>query len=95
MEIYSKLEEPDGLDGIMKLRQGTTKLEDQRLAAERNGSWTEACSLYELDISRNDMNRVNSNLILNQGAPTGGRSSQTATSTAFCRWAIGRVWPTR
>jgi serine/threonine-protein kinase ATR len=68
MEIYSKLEEPDGLDGIMKLRQGTTKLEDQRLAAERNGSWTEACSLYELDISRNDMNRVNSNLILNQGA---------------------------
>ena len=52
MEIYSKLEEPDGIDGIMKLRQGTTKLEDQRLAAERNGSWTEACSLYELDISR-------------------------------------------
>ena len=57
MEIYSKLEEPDGLDGIMKLRQGTTKLEDQRLAAERNGSWTEACSLYELDISRNDQGR--------------------------------------
>ena len=52
MDIYSKLEEPDGLDGIMKLRRGTTKLEDQRLAAERNGSWTEACSLYELDISR-------------------------------------------
>lgn len=50
--IYSKLEEPDGLDGIMKLRQGTSKLEDQRLAAEKNGSWTEACSLYELDISR-------------------------------------------
>jgi len=52
LEIYSKLEEPDGLDGIMKLRQGTSKLEDQRLAAEKNGSWTEACSLYELDISR-------------------------------------------
>ena len=52
LEIYSKLEEPDGLDGIMKLRQGASKLEDQRLAAEKNGSWTEACSLYELDIAR-------------------------------------------
>jgi serine/threonine-protein kinase ATR len=51
MNVYTKLEEPDGLDGIMKLRQGTAKVEDQRLAAERNGSWTEACSLYELELS--------------------------------------------
>jgi serine/threonine-protein kinase ATR len=49
--LYSKLEEPDALGGVMKLRQGTSTLEDQRLAAEKNGSWGEASSLYELEIS--------------------------------------------
>lgn len=66
LEIYSTLEEPDGLDGIMKLRQGSSKLEDQRLAAEKNGSWTEACSLYELDISESQ-NTMDSNFDLIDG----------------------------
>eukprot|EP00889_Picochlorum_renovo_P006812 jgi/Picre1/33842/NNA_001321.t1 len=64
LEIYGELEEPDGLDGIMKLRQGPSKLEDQRLAAEKNGSWAEASSLYELDISKsNDSIGSDSNLL--------------------------------
>lgn len=64
LEIYGELEEPDGLDGIMKLRQGPSKLEDQRLAAEKNGSWAEASSLYELDLSKsNDSIESDSNLL--------------------------------
>ena len=46
-EIYGKLEEPDGLSGLMKLRSGGLSLQDQVLAAEKTGSWTEAAALYE------------------------------------------------
>ena len=48
--IYDRLEEPDGIDGIMKLRKGARKVSDQQLAAEKNGSWAEALTLYELDL---------------------------------------------
>jgi serine/threonine-protein kinase ATR len=54
LEIYSKLEEPDGLEGLMKLRQGGPRPEDQRLAAEKAGSWGEALSLYERDLARQE-----------------------------------------
>jgi len=50
--IYDRLEEPDGIDGIMKLRKGARKVSDQRLAAEKNGSWAEALTLYELDLKK-------------------------------------------
>lgn len=46
-EVYCKLEEPDGLEGLVKLRRGGAKLEDQRLAAEKAGHWAEAATLYE------------------------------------------------
>ena len=52
LSIYSRLEEPDGLDGLLKLRQGAQKLEDQQLAAEKHGSWGEALSLYEVSLSQ-------------------------------------------
>lgn len=46
-EVYGKLEEPDGLEGLVKLRQGGPRPEDQRLAAEKAGNWSEAATLYE------------------------------------------------
>ena len=46
-EVYSKLEEPDGLGGLLQLRQGGPCLQDQILAAEKSGNWPEALTLYE------------------------------------------------
>ena len=46
-EVYGKLEEPDGLAGLSKLRSGGMKLSDQVLAAEKAGSWSEALGLHE------------------------------------------------
>lgn len=45
--MYGKLEEPDGLQGLVRLRQGGPRPEDQRLAAEKAGNWSEALTLYE------------------------------------------------
>lgn len=45
--MYGKLEEPDGLEGLVKLRQGGPRPADQRLAAEKAGNWAEAATLYE------------------------------------------------
>lgn len=46
-EVYGKLEEPDGLAGLAKLRSRGMKLSDQVLAAEKAGSWSEALGLHE------------------------------------------------
>lgn len=46
-DIYGKLEEPDGLDGLVRLRVGGPGLQDQILAAEKAGKWSEALALYE------------------------------------------------
>ncbi|KAI3426356.1 hypothetical protein D9Q98_008728 [Chlorella vulgaris] len=46
-EVYGRLEEPDGLQGLVRLRQGGPRPEDQRLAAEKAGNWSEALTLYE------------------------------------------------
>lgn len=46
-EVYGRLEEPDGLQGLVRLRQGGPRPEDQRLAAEKQGNWSEALTLYE------------------------------------------------
>lgn len=46
-EIYGKLEEPDGLEGLVRLRAGGARLPDQILQAEKTGSWSEALVLYE------------------------------------------------
>ena len=46
-EVYSRLEEPDGLGGLLRLRQGGPCLQDQILAAEKSGNWPEALTLYE------------------------------------------------
>ena len=54
LEVYSKLEEPDGLDGLMKLRQGEPRPEDQRVVAEKAGSWGEALTLYERELARHE-----------------------------------------
>ena len=45
--MYGKLEEPDGLGGLLRLRQGPPRLQDQLLAAEKAGSWSEALALHE------------------------------------------------
>lgn len=41
------LEEPDGLAGLVRLRSGPARLQDQLLAAEKAGSWAEALALHE------------------------------------------------
>ncbi|KAK9914842.1 hypothetical protein WJX75_001188 [Coccomyxa subellipsoidea] len=46
-EVYGKLEEPDGLSGLVRLRSGGPRLEDQVLAAEKAGCWSAALTLYE------------------------------------------------
>ncbi|BDA43155.1 Serine/threonine-protein kinase ATR at C-terminar half [Coccomyxa sp. Obi] len=46
-EMYGKLEEPDGLSGLVRLRSGGPRLEDQVLAAEKAGCWSAALTLYE------------------------------------------------
>jgi hypothetical protein len=51
-EVYGKLEEPDGLAGLLRLRQGPPRLQDQLLAAEKAGSWSEALALYEQALQR-------------------------------------------
>ena len=45
--MYGKLEEPDGLAGLARLRAGGPQLSDQLLAAEKAGSWSEALGLHE------------------------------------------------
>ena len=45
--MYGKLEEPDGLAGLVRLRNGGPRLQDQVLAAEKAGCWSEALALYE------------------------------------------------
>lgn len=52
-EVYGKLEEPDGLQGLVRLRQGGPRPEDQRLAAEKAGNWSEALTLYEQALQHN------------------------------------------
>lgn len=46
-EVYGRLEEPDGLAGIVRLRSGPARLKDHLLAAEKAGHWSEALTLYE------------------------------------------------
>lgn len=46
-EVYGKLEEPDGLAGLVRLRSGPACFQDQLLAAEKAGSWSEALALHE------------------------------------------------
>lgn len=46
-EVYGKLEEPDGLSGLVQLRQGGATPADHMLAAQKAGAWSEALSLYE------------------------------------------------
>jgi serine/threonine-protein kinase ATR len=74
LEIYSKLEEPDGLEGLMKLRQGGPRPEDQRLAAEKAGSWGEALTLYERDLARQEWPMV--------AAAVGGGDAEEASARA-------------
>ena len=50
-EVYGRLEEPDGLAGLVKLRRGGPRPEDQRLAAEKAGNWSEALTLYEQQLA--------------------------------------------
>lgn len=54
-EIYGKLEEPDGLAGLVRLRHGGPRLQDQILAAEKAGSWNEALELYEQALGSDTM----------------------------------------
>jgi serine/threonine-protein kinase ATR len=49
-EIYSKLDEPDGLAGVAKIRENTT-LKQRILDFENAGKWSDALSCYDQVIS--------------------------------------------
>ena len=75
LEVYSKLEEPDGLDGLMKLRQGGPKTDDQRVAAEKAGSWGEALTLYERELARQNWPQLDA-------GPTGANTAALPSTSA-------------
>eukprot|EP00775_Hariotina_reticulata_P013107 gene13107-13235_t len=52
LEVYGQLEEPDGLAGLVQLRQGGLTSTDQILVAEKAGAWSEALALYEQAVSQ-------------------------------------------
>ncbi len=52
LEVYGQLEEPDGLSGLVQLRQGGLTTGDQILVAEKAGSWGEALALYEHELGK-------------------------------------------
>eukprot|EP00850_Spirogloea_muscicola_P009313 SM000052S17705 [mRNA] locus=s52:211237:225088:+ [translate_table: standard] len=47
LEMYSGLDEPDGLAGLSRLRGSVTSLQDQMLIHEKAGNWAEALTCYE------------------------------------------------
>ena len=57
--MYGKLEEPDGLAGLVRLRSGPAHFQDQLLAAEKAGSWSEALALHEQALQRDASLRPN------------------------------------
>ena len=57
-EVYGKLEEPDGLAGLVRLRRGPALLQDQLLAAEKAGSWSEALALHEQALQHDACNKA-------------------------------------
>lgn len=52
LEVYGQLEEPDGLSGLVQLRQGGLTTSDQILVAEKAGSWADALAMYEHELGR-------------------------------------------
>ncbi|GAX74920.1 hypothetical protein CEUSTIGMA_g2366.t1 [Chlamydomonas eustigma] len=58
LEVYGQLEEPDGLSGLVQLRQGGLTTADQILVAEKAGAWGEALALYEHELGREGMSSV-------------------------------------
>ena len=74
-DVYGKLEEPDGLGGLVRLRSGGPGLHDQILAAEKAGQWSEALSLYERAL------RLETH-------PVSGKSGLGSTSEAVCNTVL-------
>lgn len=80
-EVYGKLEEPDGLQGLVRLRQGGPRPEDQRLAAEKAGNWSEALTLYEQALQHSG----------GGGTGGGGGSGLQAAARLVAQGASGRA----
>lgn len=57
--MYGKLEEPDGLAGLVRLRSGPARFQDQLLAAEKAGVWSEALALHEQALQHDASIRAN------------------------------------
>jgi serine/threonine-protein kinase ATR len=84
LEVYSKLEEPDGLQGFIKLRPdgGSPRLEDQRLAAEKAGNWGEALALYEQALQHGNRSSTGSGSTYGHGL---GNASKTMLTSFFSK----------
>ena len=50
LEMYVPLEEPDGLAGLVKLRQTQSLPIDDKLLGEKAGNWTDVLCMYEKDL---------------------------------------------
>lgn len=82
-EIYGKLEEPDGLAGLMTMRKDGPRLQDQIMACEKAGCWNEALALYELALHSEPTGGV--------GAEGGGGLSSHQRGHLQCLLQMGHL----
>ncbi|CAD7704331.1 unnamed protein product, partial [Ostreobium quekettii] len=47
LQIYSQMDEPDGVHGLVHMRKGGLEVQDQIMVAQKAGLWDKALSLYE------------------------------------------------
>ncbi len=46
-EVYGRLEDPDGLEGVVMLRKGGPTLRDRLVSAHNTGRWAEALAMHQ------------------------------------------------
>eukprot|EP00756_Hemistasia_phaeocysticola_P001318 Hpha_TRINITY_DN10935_c0_g1::TRINITY_DN10935_c0_g1_i1::g.26740::m.26740/K06640/ATR; serine/threonine-protein kinase ATR len=97
-DIYSRLDEPDGLVGIASLRQAqafSEELGDQAVDLETMGQWTEAIRRYELLVERHPEEREYQERLLRCMQHVGQYTvmlSFAGTRSNLRRYALQAAW---
>lgn len=58
------MDEPDGLHGLVRLRQGGLVVQDKIAVAQKSGQWDEALSLYAQAITQQDDGHLVQDLVI-------------------------------